>query len=234
MQRYFIDNAIQSNEFELDETMMHHLNRVLRLQQPTNIIIVDCKFKVFEASVLPLEKRGQIIKEIAQKDDSSIPVTLAVALLKKDKFEWMIQKACELGAKAIIPFTSERTIIDLSLSEFEKKRTRYQLIAKEACEQSHRKTLCYIHQLHSFKELNYFDVSFKGLCYENILNESVSLKSCVNQSTLLVIGPEGGFSPSEVTWAKSHDFKLVSLGHKILRAETAALASLAMIEAYHD
>lgn len=234
MQRYFLDYEIQTQEVELDETMMHHLNRVLRLQQPTEIIVVDCKSRVYEVTVKPLDKKGLVNKEIAQKDDSSIPMTLAVALLKKDKFEWVIQKACELGATAIIPFTSERTIIDLTVDEFEKKRVRYQLIAKEACEQSHRKTLCHIHSLNTLKDLRKFEASFKGLCYENILGESVSLKSCVNQSTLIVIGPEGGFSPSEVAWAKDNDFKLVSLGHKILRAETAAIASLAMIEAYHD
>ena len=234
MQRYFVDYEIQSNEIELDETMFHHLNRVLRLQQASKIVVVDNTSRVYEVSVKPLDKKGEVTEEIFRKDDSSVPMKLAVALLKKDKFEWVIQKACELGAKEIIPFTSERTIVDLSVSDFEKKRARYQLIAKEACEQSHRKTLCHIHSLVSFKNLNKVEASFKGLCYENILGESVSLKECKGQSTLIVIGPEGGFSAAEVNWAKEHDFKLVSLGHKILRAETAAIASLAMIEAYHD
>lgn len=234
MQRYFIDKTITSNTIELDDTMMHHLNNVLRLRQSSEVMVVDVLSNVYKVKVEPKNSLGQIIEKIDQVEDAPIKITLAMALLKKDKFEWVIQKACELGVSKIVPFLSERTIVDLSATEFEKKRARYQLIAKEACEQSHRKSLCHIDSLIDFTKLDHIEASFKGLCYEHVEGESISLKHCVNQSTLIVIGPEGGFSSKEVKWAKEHGFHLITLGHKIFRAETAAIAACAMIEAYHD
>jgi 16S rRNA (uracil1498-N3)-methyltransferase len=234
MQRYFIDKTITSDTIELDDTMMHHLNNVLRLRQKSDIVVVDAISNVFKVSVEPKNSLGQIIEKIDQVDDAPVQIILAMALLKKDKFEWVIQKACELGVSKIVPFISERTIVELSSSEFEKKRARYQLIAKEACEQSHRKSLCHIDSLHDFSKLHQIEASFKGLCYEHVEGESITLKHCVHQSTLIVVGPEGGFSQKEVKWAKDHGFHLITLGHKIFRAETAAIAACAMIEAYHD
>jgi 16S rRNA (uracil1498-N3)-methyltransferase len=234
MQRYFIEQSIVSNTIELDDTMMHHLNHVLRIRKQSEILVVDVMSNVFKVSVKPQNNVGEVIERIDQKNDSPIEIILAMALLKKDKFEWVIQKASELGVSKIIPFVSERTIVDVNASEFEKKRARYQLIAKEACEQSHRKSLCTVEPLQKFNSLNHIEASFKGLCFENIQGESISLKHCVGLSTLLVVGPEGGFSNNEVEWAKSHGFNLISLGHKIYRAETAAIVACAMIEAYHE
>jgi 16S rRNA (uracil1498-N3)-methyltransferase len=234
MQRYFIDQIVTSNTIELDETIMHHLNHVLRLRTPCEIVIVDASSNVFEVVVEPKNKYAKVLKQCEHVDDAPIKITLAMALLKKDKFEWVIQKACELGVSKIVPFLSERTIVDVSEAEFEKKRARYQMIAKEACEQSHRQSLCTIESLHQFTSLDQLEASFKGLCYERVEGESITLKHCVHQSTLIVVGPEGGFSEKEVQWAKTHEFHLITLGHKILRAETAAIAACAMIEAYHD
>lgn len=234
MQRYFIEGLITEPTIQLDDTMMHHLNRVLRLKQTTSIMVVDASSRVFEVSVEPNHEVGIILKEINQKADFPIDLTLAVALLKRDKFEWVIQKATELGATRIVPFISERTIIDVDAKEFEKKRVRYQTIAKEASEQSHRKEICQIEVLHTFKQVCNRSSAFKGLCFERVEHESMSLKACTNLNSLIVIGPEGGFSSQEVNLARSHDFKLISLGHKIFRAETAAIAVCAMIEAYHD
>jgi 16S rRNA (uracil1498-N3)-methyltransferase len=234
MQRYFVDNIITENSFELDDTMMHHLNHVLRLSKAMDVIVVDALSQVYRVRVSSKDKTGQILEKIDQVDDAPVKITLAMALLKKDKFEWVIQKTCELGVAKIVPFLSERTIVDLSQAEFEKKRARYQLIAKEACEQSHRKSLCMIEPLRDFDTIHQIEAEFKGLCYENIEGESITLKHAVNQSTLIVVGPEGGFSQKEVKWAQEHGFHLITLGHKIFRAETAAIAACAMIEAYHD
>jgi len=234
MQRYFIDSHITDTTVHLDDTMMHHLNRVLRLKQTTTVCVVDASSRVFEVSVEPNQEVGTILNEINQKEDFPIDLTLAVALLKKDKFEWVIQKATELGATRILPFVSERTIIDLDAKDFEKKRARYQTIAKEASEQSHRKHVCQIEALHTFKQVCHRYAAFKGLCFERVEHESVSLHACKHLDSLMVIGPEGGFSHQEVELARFHGFKLISLGHRILRAETAAIAICAMIEAYHD
>jgi len=234
MQRYFIDSYITDTTVHLNEAMMHHLNRVLRLKQTTTICVVDASSRVFEVRIEPNQDVGTILNEINQKDDFPIDLTLAVALLKKDKFEWVIQKATELGATRILPFVSERTIIDVDVKDFEKKRVRYQTIAKEASEQSHRKHMCQIESLHSFKQVCHRSAAFKGLCFERVEHESVSLQACMNLASLVVVGPEGGFSHQEVELARSHGFKLISLGHKTLRAETAAIAVCAMIEAYHD
>jgi 16S rRNA (uracil1498-N3)-methyltransferase len=234
MQRYFIDQIVTSHTIKLDETIMHHLNNVLRLRSKSEIVVVDACSNVFKVSVEPKKHDAQVIEKLEQVEDAPIKITLAMALLKKDKFEWVIQKACELGVFNIVPFLSERTIVDVSEAEFEKKRSRYQMIAKEACEQSHRQSLCTIESLRPFTSLDQLEASFKGLCYERIEGESITLKHCVHQSTLIVVGPEGGFSEKEVQWAKTHGFHLITLGHKILRAETAAIAACAMIEAYHD
>lgn len=228
-----MDIAVEGEHIVLSHDMMHHLNTVLRINKPTHIYVVDCHARVFIVQVEPKHNIARVQAEHLQPDDAPITFVLAVALLKKDKFEWVIQKASELGVAAIIPFVSERTIVQLDMQDFEKKRQRYQTIAKEACEQSHRKTQCIIHPLQSFQSLHQIEAQFKGLCYESAWHQSVPLHACKHQSTLLVIGPEGGFSEREVAHALAHNFNLVTLGHKILRAETAAIAACAMIEAYH-
>lgn len=233
MQRYFIDIAVEKEHVVLNDTIMHHLNTVLRIKKSTTFYVVDCNSRVFVVQAEPGNRIARVHHEHDQPQDAPIEIILAIALLKKDKFEWVVQKASELGVSAIVPFVSDRTIVQLEMADFEKKRHRYQSIATEACEQSHRKTQCVIHPLHAFQSLHTIQAAFKGFCYEVASVQSLPLHACKHKSTLLVIGPEGGFSEREVAYALGHGFNVITLGHKILRAETAAIAACAMIEAYH-
>jgi 16S rRNA (uracil1498-N3)-methyltransferase len=178
------------------------------------------------------------------KDEMSelpIHVTIASGLPKGDKLEWVIQKGTELGAFEFIPFTAARSIVKWDEKKAAKKVERWQKIAKEAAEQSHR-AICpevvspmdFNKLLLKSKEFDYRLAAYE----EESRNGEVSIfastlrKMKKGESLLLLFGPEGGLSSEEITRLKEADFDLCGLGSRILRTETAPLYTLAAIS-YH-
>lgn len=170
-----------------------------------------------------------------------IRVTIASGLPKGDKLEWIIQKGTELGANQFIPFTADRSIVKWDSKKADKKVERWQKIAKEAAEQSHRNKVPTVHNPISLKQLiqESKDYACKLVAYEeearkgeaSILAKSLQ-KLEENQSLLVVFGPEGGLSPNEVKLLQDNGFDLCGLGPRILRTETAPLALLSAVS-YH-
>jgi 16S rRNA (uracil1498-N3)-methyltransferase len=172
-------------------------------------------------------------------------ITLGQGLPKSDKMDLIVQKATELGVAAIIPLTTERTIV--KIRDGEKRIVRWRKIAREAAMQSNRPFIPYIEQVRSFRD---FIVSLLPETSTHVPDLPVPgprtlrllpweegtdpIKSVLRrypdvQDILVLIGPEGGFSRTEADLAREGGFLVVSLGANILRTETAAIASLSMI-----
>ncbi len=160
------------------------------------------------------------------------PVHLAVGMPANDRMDWLVEKATELGVTSIHPLLTERTVLRLSGERAEKKQQHWQGIAVAACEQCGRNTVPPVHPVMAFSRwLSQYNANPPGLGVVLSLATSPKALSALapNASTTLVTvlsGPEGGLSPAEETLALQGGFIAASLGERVLRAETAALAAL--------
>ena len=233
MQRYF--GNVLNLDVSLTEDDAFHITKVMRAKEGDQIEVVDsgkvflCKIK----NIKPL--RIEVEKELKEDHELGNKVILICGLLKGEKIDFVLQKATELGVYEIVFFNSERTIVKFNPSQKESKYERFQKILKEASEQSKRTNIPLLNKLIDFKDIGKLKLDRKYIAYEcfkgkaNLIKELAKAKD--GQVIGIVIGPEGGFSEKEYEFAKEKGFKPVTLGKRILRAETAAIYSLSVISA---
>ena len=235
MHRFFIpkESFIQ-NEVIICGEPLHQIGYVLRLKPGDRIIILDnsgCEYEVEIERITKEEATGKVVSKQIGQGEPAVKITLYQALLKSDKFELVLQKGVELGVTAFVPFISERCVTN---KPSDGKLERWQKIIQEAAEQSERSVLPVLYPVVTF------DAACQSAKHSSLLlweeEKSVSLKETLqnppfkNTKTLnLFIGPEGGFPSEETEQAKNHGIAIASLGHRILRAETAGLAAISAI-----
>ena len=230
MQRYFA--LVKDNTILLLKDDAFHLTKVMRAKLHEEIIAIHegglYLGEVISFNPLVIENKGEYQEE---SRELNVDTTLFFALAKGDKIDFVIQKATELGAKRIVLVKTERSIVKLSTDDFNRKHARYTLIAKEASEQCERRMIPEILYLDSLKDIPSNLLSeVNYVAYEEDAFNKVNLSDIKNKkSTSLLIGPEGGLSEKEIDFLVSQGFKRLSLGKRILRTETAAVAGLAMI-----
>ena len=225
-------------QFELDKKYVRisdpavskQLRKVLRINVGDKIVLCDGEGKEAEVEITKLAKNFLEGKILSRNDESGteplVNVTLYCAILKKDNFEFVTQKATEIGVNRIVPVVSERTIKLHINSE------RLLKIAKEACEQSGRKNIPEISDSISldraFEESKECDISIvfdiNGESISSIENELESAKSIA-----IFIGPEGGWHEDEIKNAKFHKFPVINISPFTLRAETAAIIATHLV-----
>jgi len=233
MQQYFTDRKLTVDmEFDMTDEQSHHISTVLRMKDGKTIRLVDTNQSVFLASV-HLNKNGvraKVIEPVFENRESMVNITLAVALIKGEHWDWMLQKAAECGVTKIVPFVSSRCVVKDKPDSYARKRERYQKILLEAAEQSYRQRVPQISEPISFKMLKDFKSDINFIAYEK---ESSRFLSSVTESfcsATIVIGPEGGFTSEEADYLINHGFSSVSLGKRILRAETAAVTACILLD----
>nr|WP_227991565.1 16S rRNA (uracil(1498)-N(3))-methyltransferase [Spiroplasma poulsonii] len=174
----------------------------------------------------------KLTKKLKQNHESSIKIRLIAGLIRNTKWDYLLQKATELGVNEIIPFQFKRCVVQLKGENNIKKIERWTKICKEASEQSYRNQIPLISNVESdLKVLQKYQSDVNLVCYEKV-GQNSQLKDFLHQdftTVTIVIGPEGGFTTEEITVLTANGYNLVSLGQRILRAETAPLAILAMI-----
>lgn len=234
MQRYF--GSLINNNVSLSKEDFFHISKVMRMKVGDEFEFVSNNkvYLVQITSFTPFETR--IIEEIKEDHELKNKLILAFAPLKGDHFDLVLQKATELGAHEIIILNTERTVKVISKDQFESKKDRYLKILKEASEQSKRSMIPTLNCL-NLTELNKVNASLKLLAYEKEAGDTSSFYGELNKvsptdSIIIVIGPEGGFSEKEVTYLNSIGYDNISLGKRILRAETASMYALSVIGSY--
>ncbi len=226
MQRYFVqDDNINKDKAIITDGDFHHIRNVMRFNIGDELIITSYSGDSYKAIIDYFAKKevGLKLTDKLIVKDNTLNISLAQALIKRDNFELVLQKTTELGIKEIFPLRTEHSII--KIEDFSKKKSRYQSIVKEASEQSERKVMPVIHDLCGKEEVNYNDFDYVLIAYARENNKQLLsfIKDIkLNAKVLLIIGPEGGFSESEIIFFESKG-KLVSLGNTILRSETAAI-----------
>ena len=231
MQRYFAD--VINNEVILTKDDTFHLTKVMRCKPGDSVEIVNnathiAYFAIVD-SINPLKIHIQ--EPIIKESELEKKVTLFFALAKSDKNEFVIQKATELGATRVVLFQGKRSVVKFSKDDFTRKEARYISIAKEASEQCHRNYIPEIKYVDSIKGIKDYLEDLNLFAYELEAGKATNLTKEIKEykSVSIIIGPEGGFDDSEVTFLKELDFKTISLGKRILRCETAAVYSLSII-----
>lgn len=174
---------------------------------------------------------AEITAEHPNQSEPSVAVTLYQCLPKGDKFELILQKSVELGVTTIVPVVSSRCISRPDEKSLSKKLLRFQKIAHSAAEQSGRGMIPRVAPPLDFSAacLDASSAHLPLLCYEKGGLPLGELSFAAVTSIALLIGPEGGFSPSEVELAERHRIQIISLGPRILRCETAPLAALSIL-----
>ncbi|MHB1650987.1 MAG: RsmE family RNA methyltransferase [Desulfitobacteriaceae bacterium] len=227
--------------FWLHGTEREHLVRVLRLSLGDRIAGFDNSGTEWIAEIQKIEEKSvtcAIIDESHPDVEAHTEVYLVTGLFKGDKLEWVIQKGTELGMRGLIPLRAQRSVMRLEGSKASDRVERWQKIAGEAAKQSHRVQEPKVEQVSDWEELLLrVPVTTQWLIpYEEEKGQRLSAVLPgldLTRPVAILIGPEGGFEPSEVVWAKENLKALsVSLGPRILRAETAALAALTMVLAH--
>jgi len=225
MQRYFVKEKIDNNII-LTSDDMHHIKNVMRNKVGD---LIECvhEEKLYICKINDLNSNNvEIIEEKEDNNELENDITIAIALVKEQKMDLILQKLTELGVNRIIPVKMERSIVKLDKVKFNKKKDRWIKICKEASEQSKRNKIPEITDLMTIEELGKLNFDKKFICStktkENLVNNYLQ----DNQSyakMIFAIGPEGGIAPKEEDKLISLGFTPISLGSRIMRVETAAI-----------
>ena len=222
MQRYFIKNK----DMLLEESDIRHIKKVMRMNINDKIeVVYNNKLHICEITSLePFNIK--VIEKLDEDKKTKIELTVAVALVKEQKMDLILQKLTELGVSRIIPVSMERSIVKLDKERFNKKKVRWESICKEASEQSKRTNIPIIEDVKSIKDLTKEDADLKLVAStkekEKLLNYYLqSIEDCAK--IIMVIGPEGGVSDKEEDILVSNGYNRVSFGNLIFRVETATI-----------
>lgn len=232
MKQVYLDQSVAVHEtLALDSKQAHHIFDVLRTSSKEKIRVITKNSGVFYAHVM--DKPNLYIDEQLDVLQDKQSLTLCCALIKQDKFEWMLQKACELGVTRIIPFVSKNTVVKLDEKKAEKKLARWNEILLAATKQCNRNTLVELEPVTNLKDLANYKSECNLVAYEKESDPSKHMAHYLQStpfSITVCIGPEGGFEESEIQVLNDFGYQNCSLGKNILRAETAACYILSAIE----
>ncbi len=233
--QYYVVNTKIENEFILEKTDEFHLKNVMRAKINTRIYCIY-KSKHYLCEVIQIEPnlKIKIINFVNTNNENDFQINLVVGMIKKPKWEILLQKATELGVNRIIPAYFQNTMIKLDKSDIAKKIIRWNSICKEATEQSRRNTIPQITDiLYDINDLKKYQSSFNIVCYEKSVN---FIKNVIDnklntpiKSVTIVIGSEGGFSLNEIEIMKNLGFSDTMLTKQVLRTETAVIYTLSII-----
>jgi len=239
MRRFFFESNDRNDEIVfLSEEESYHLVKVLRLQRGTAVELLDGSGAVYSATVAAIGRRVELhIEAIVSKDDGEEQIIwVGQSVLKGDKMDTVVQKCTELGVTRMTPLRSSRCQGKLNAKQSLKKHERWQRIGLAACKQCLRSRRLHMDMVVSYSEwLNEVSgcaESVRLLFWEE--EKKIRLQDIPdvgsNQPVVLLLGPEGGFSPEEVEQAREMGWTTVSLGKRILRAETATLTAVSIIQ----
>ncbi len=234
--RLFVSSAlINGTEIELDGDRARYLSRALRARVGDKVNVFDGEGAEWSAAVLQISKNTvtlQIDDSHEAGTESPLKIHLVQGISRGERMDFVVQKATELGVKRITPVLTEYGVVKLDAIRAEKRRDHWRRIATSACEQSGRVRLPLIDTPITLK--NWLGDKPQRIDTELILNPNAAttLSSLQAPETKIcvLIGPEGGFSDSEYEDAEIAGFTAVSLGPRVLRTETAAIATLAVLQ----
>ena len=233
--RIFTDQAIAiGNQINLSAVTSHHVVHVLRMTTGRPIILFNGQGGEYIGVITAITKKIASIEITDFQDidrESPLSVELAVCLIKNDRMDWLLQKSTELGVTTISLLVSERTDYAVKADRIVKKLQHWRQVVIHACEQSGRTAVPAIQAPKALDDwLTTVVADERYILHPGSHQKSQKSYYGPPSSLALLIGPEGGFTDIEFNLAMDKQFSLLTLGPRILRAETAPLAALAIIQ----
>ena len=238
MRRFFIQDEI-IDEVALCDQDSYHIIKVLRMNIGDEVIVVDTNAKIAKCNIISIDNNIVVVKlknYLEDNTEAPINLILAQALPKGDKMDFIVQKAVELGVVEIQPLIMENCVVKYDDNKKIQRQVKWQKIANEAAKQCGRTIVPEVKPIITLKEFlpTLSNECQKIVCYEaenntgikNVLDNSCYTDYCI------FIGPEGGFSPKEIKLCNDNLCHSITLGPRILRTETAALAATTIV-LYH-
>ena len=210
----------------------NHIQNVYRLNVGDKLRIVDGEYEYF-TQIIEISKKEVAVKILEKNEDSyslNINIDVAMGILKNDKMNLAIQKLTEIGVKSIIPLKTERVVVRIN-----EKKEKWDTVARETLKQCRGVKFTEILPVKKLAEIDYKKYDKIIFAYENS-NKSKSLSEIIKQkdkNILYIIGPEGGITQEEVDFLKNNKAMEISLGKRILRAETAAIVVCGIIANFY-
>ncbi|CAN5471131.1 16S rRNA (uracil(1498)-N(3))-methyltransferase [soil metagenome] len=231
MRRFYAPKeSFQISNIVLSLNETRHLRDVLRLREDEKVQVFDGEGREFLCEIESITKKETLLKIIEEvtpfAPTSNLDLTLACALLKGEKFDLVVQKAVELGIAKLIPLNTKRA--DVKFKESEKKTERWRKIALEAAKQCGRADLMKIELPVDFAEFIKNAADAKILFSERGGESFSAIRK--SEKMIAFVGSEGGWEDSEIELATSNGCQIITLGGRILRAETAAIAITAILQ----
>lgn len=237
MHRFFVPQ-LYNETMTIEGVDARHISKVLRMQPGAQLQIVsdDGVSALAEISAIDSEcVTVHCLEKLAESHEPAVRLILAQGLAKGEKMEFIIQKAVEMGAYSVVPVAMEHSVVRLDVAKAAKKVERWQKIAESAAKQSKRDIIPEVQPVQTMAQmLAANDCATKIIAYE--CEDKKSLKTALKEAQanaltdlLLIIGPEGGISEAELETARAAGAVPVSLGRRILRAETAGLVAISAI-----
>jgi 16S rRNA (uracil1498-N3)-methyltransferase len=235
-------NSFSDNSVVLSVDESRHLREVLRLREGDEVSVFDGEGREFSCLVSDVGRgsssaRLDVREEVTPASpESPLVLTLAVALLKGEKFDLVVQKATELGVHEIVPLLAARSDVRLrDAHDGEKRVARWQRLAIEACKQSGRARIPRIHSPIEFSELMQRQPTSEEVRLMFSERDGSGLAAIAGDgqqpsAITALVGPEGGWDDDEISLAAKSGWAVVTLGGRIVRAETAAIAIVALLQ----
>lgn len=235
MQKFFVEeNQIENDKINIIGEDVKHISSVLRMQKGEKILIGSKEtLETYLTEIEQIEKEKVVVKIIEKHDtqtESNVEIDLYQGLPKADKMELIIQKTTEIGISKVIPVDMVRCIVKLDEKDAKKKIERWQKVAEGAAKQSKRSKIPEIKNKIKIKDLeniiSQYDIFIVAYEEENEVTLKQELKKLREQEKYkigILVGPEGGITKEEIEKLTSYNAKVVTLGKRILRTETAPI-----------
>jgi len=240
LRRFFVDKIRTSGGLcSIKGSEANHIFRVLRMRQGDHFILMDAKGSHFPARIESASHREVIVtleRPLPKPPPSPVKITLCQSLIKSRQMDYLIQKASELGVDYIAPFFSKHTVVSVKRDRLANKMRHWHEIARNSAKQSCRGTPAEIDTIRPLEKLVVklkSTNSLKVILWEE--EKSRDLKGLLRTSSPIskfvgMVGPEGGFSQQEIEVVRAAGFFPVSMGNRILRAETAAITLVGIVQ----
>ncbi len=242
MSRFFVPKgAVRGNKVIIDGPEAHHILDVMRLGIGDEVTAFDGTGMEYMGKIEATGKANLIVAITEARDiplKKAMVVTLAQAIPKKDKMDYIVEKATELGVHSIIPIQTTRSIVRLDAKKAPTRVERWRKISKEAAKQCGAQKIPVIEDISGFDDavarLKDYDLKLMACLGPDAESLKDVLRANKAKSALIFIGPEGDFTEDEIRKASSGGARLISLGGSVLKSDTAGLAALAVINYEYD
>jgi 16S rRNA (uracil1498-N3)-methyltransferase len=226
--RLFVNRDLDGFSLTLDEDEAHYLGTVLRLGRDDELIAFNGRGRERHASIASMQRRGATLElksEHPPMPESPLDLTLVQALPKSDAMDLIVQKATELGVRRLVPVYTEFSVVRLDAERGERRSLHWRRIAQSACEQ------CGRHQPLQIEAAAPLAAGLESLTHDSVklvlepsAERSFKDIELPRQGLVVAVGPEGGFGPTDSRRLDAAGFARVTLGRRVLRVETAAIA----------